>query len=1435
MQVDNAVKAYVKNSQYEKAASLYKETNQTEKAIKVLLLDKQGKLLPNALQLAMEYTNTEPDVPLEIGCSVNEVAQRTAHYYLQKGKTGKAIDCVDHFSEVKDKVSFLKTASSKVPELIDEAINVLFKAKQYNDFYHLLKGKEKFERGKEIAGKLQNDRVCCEFLLLSVKKKLLKVDEYTKEDKVKEANMLEEACKKLHHNDLTLTLQVELICGILNEEPQACFNVCKKLINNVNHFGAIEALNAAFCLKEPNLDIDKIIVIVNCLQIAYKIINEIKSSAKLSLQHLQHCRKFYLFEQSEARFFLPPHQFYWIPALKNKHLPEPDSDGMVQFDALTTYKILEQHLTRIAHEWLQLDLEKHLYNMMISEGYSSLKCLDIQSFTKKCYKMSDYLICCIKLIEISHCHLGNNSIKSCDVGGKIHDWKDLSVYASSRILDIFSPQWRYFLKISESDIEIIKKSKITCDCLRKMLHSGNDVANDINIFLRNWRILKLTGSDISTLINCLQNEEAKLVSKLESKEVKSDQTNPGFKDEKRSELAKSEVAPADEQKEQKSNGRQESKNEKLVKSEESSTTIEKSKESSSMKYEQSNEESKECLQDKEKLKDTKENIKKPNNVREKQNAAIFIKTESGYSHSFFTWLDSCAHLENGNFMGFAEGVIKRLLILIAKRKSFNPKITVMNITSVLEVLCIGLFASLKAAARHAYKTNLLILFPKFYEHFVTSYDPINFTSHAFLDLVTTSVEKSENLRQLYDSCLHLLQRILQLLLGNIEPSFNVLYHAALRSVSNHGFERCLVLCLSLLGNLWPLLHRVQQVNLLHMYETMRVVLDSQSQNIEKNSPQLFAIIRGISKIKDTKNIFTMLLNIHESNQSYTVNLQYQIESGLFSFDKIRSHQFPTYEFKSSKHIASNAKKLSQGQPHQLQHHKKSNTSIPKSQQQLPASPAEKPMSYTEAVKQSTSEAIPTCSSTQLDASEMSHEGQISESHPNHEISDTEKENIPVTNSELSPHFSESLQCNDAVATVHTPLLTGYTVPMLSTSRVTPNILGNLRELELTNQSTLDNPQHKLDGSAESDDEKTILSHGNVEQCEATVDQTRVFHDDTTNAELQPLFTMAAYSDLPVSHSGTDVETAAADSHQLQHALNFAESQNAVIENTVPFQSRLKPDAESFIPAGTSASSSSVNPRQVQELTLQTMHSPSNIYQPASTFSQEPFFPAAAYGINTIPQPQPVQYYPVIGQYMSTYAMPDPFLYGQPTYQSLYPSVPWPYIPMDNVPTAPYANQEDVELEDFNYYSSGTTRNEYVEASGDENMSNLPNNCHACGHMHGFEDEKSKAEHYASPEHLKNTELYSAYQATIKKYAKDVDDARKIIESANTYTGTSHPVHLIRTQIVKIKEWKNRFDREIGQIEDKFDWSTGQSEIEHHINELNRLKERYEKLKTFKLQ
>ena len=1414
--------------------------NETEKAIKILLLDKTGKMLPKALQLALDYTKTVPDKSLGVGCSVNEIAQRTAHYYLEKDETRKAIDCVKYFSKVKDKVNFFKNAESKAkaPELFNKAINVLLEAGYYDDLYHLLKGKEKFERGAEIAEQLQNSHVCCEFLLLLAKKKLLK-DEYTKDEKEEEATMLEKACNKLDCTDKSFMLQVELICGILREKPLVCFNVCKKFITNINHFGAIEALNAAICLKTPiDLDIHNITVIVNCLQIAFKIVNEIKSSTKLSSQHLQHCRKFYLFEQSEDTFFLPPQQYYWVPALKNEHLPQPDSDGMVQFNEHKTYKILEQHITGITHKWLQLDLENALFNIMTTEEYRSLnsvldKRLDISEFVKKCYKMSDYLLCCIKLIEISHCHCENETKIQCNVADKKLDkWEKLRKYASHRILDIFSPQWRYFFKFTKADTHQIKKSKVTCDCLLRMLRLGDEFTSDINIFLHNWHILKITGSDISTLIKCLLNEEAKLATKLESKKVENDQTtkiSKSEREEKPCEINKLQTVLT-----------------RMLKSEESLVATEKPKELL-QKHELSSNlnEKSEDLKDKETFKDSKENI---NKQYVHEIPAVFIKTGIGYSHCFFVWLLSCELLENGNFMGFAEGIIKRLFILIAKRKSFKPKITVMNITSILEILSIGLFASLKAAAAHAYKTNPLILFPKFYEHCITSYDPINFTSDSFLDLVTTFIVKSKNLEQLYDSCLHLLQRILQLLLGKIEPSFNVLRHASRTSFNNHGFERCLVLCLSIFGNLYPLLNKPQQANVYYLYMAINEVVYLHSQIIEENLPQLFTIIQDMSTIKSTEMIFTILLHIQESNQSHMISLQYQIQKKLFSFDEIKLPQFPTYEFKSSKH-ASDPQKSRQEPQYKLQPHKKPNVSIPKVQQRIVPHSAEKATSYTAAV----TKLVPDKSTQPKSALEMSHisENVINESDQDQGETSIAERNLSVTYSESSTDKSlcTILPSNEAIpTTIHPPQQIEYTVPLHSSSSgVMQSVLGDSELLDTFNQSTfkkglVDIQQINPDGSVKLDqqkNEKENLSlplfqpQSNMEIFETTVDQTQEqFHlpqayDDkrkNADAKSQSLSTPTAHSESVFSHSSTDaVEsfTSTSDQH-VQHA----PSQRVITEDiNVLFKSRLKPDAKSFEPAGTfrpssSPSTTSGNMRQVQEPTLQAMHASSS-YQLAGSLVQEPSFPVA---VNTIPQPLVVPPYHVMGPYMST---PGMYFYNQPMlfpYQPLHPNMPWP-----NVPISPQA--DFLEFEDLKYYSFAGTTN--VEASGNKNATNFPNDCIACGHMHAFEDEKSKANHYASTEHLNNTELYSAYQETVKKYAKDIDDARKIVKCATVHTGTSHEDRLIQAQVKKIIEWKNKFDRERSHIEDKFDWTTGQQFIENSANEIKALRKHYEELKKYK--
>ena len=146
-----------------------------------------------------------------------------------------------------------------------------------------------------------------------------------------------------------------------------------------------------------------------------------------------------------------------------------------------------------------------------------------------------------------------------------------------------------------------------------------------------------------------------------------------------------------------------------------------------------------------------------------------------------------------------------------------------------------------------------------------------------------------------------------------------------------------MLCLSLFGNLWPLLHERDQQNILQLLGMMCEVLYLQTETIKNNFPELFANLQRIFTIKTTKDVFNILFNIQKSNQSNIINLQYQVKTKTFSFDKIPPHQFPTSVFKPSRYASTSfPRNIKQWQ--QLQHTKpNASTPLPKSYQQPPTS------------------------------------------------------------------------------------------------------------------------------------------------------------------------------------------------------------------------------------------------------------------------------------------------------------------------------------------------------------------------------------------------------------------------------------------------------------------------------------------------------------------
>ena len=902
-----------------------------------MLLDAQGKLLPDALELALDYTAGENGSSLDPGCSVNVIAQRAAEFYIQNRNIKNAVKCAEHFTETRDKISLFKKAGLK-----DQVLEFLNADKNYNEMYRLFKGWELFERGAEVAEKLGDNKTYCEFLLFVVKKKLQNEQEYNEECKLKDAEILENAGKKLLSGDTKLLMQ--LICAKLRKDAGACFNLCKKFIDANNHFGAIEALNAAFTIKKPNLDInelgitsvlDKVSLVISIIQYAQDIIIGIETPGMLTTQLLK-CRKFYQFEQSEDTYYSPPSQFYWTPNL-TVLCKSQDSDGMIQFDKRVLYEEIQRHCNDMIDNWLEIKPEKVIFELMNSKEYHSLNSTfdNYSNFAETCSKynsVQEYLHCCIKLVDIASFHFDKRKRK-CSVEDK--DWVYLREYGNKRISKLFSPQWNYYLPYSRNEVEMVNRSKGVCKCLSSRLKPRDEVKHDINSFLFNWRICKLTNRSLELELEvCLKEEETKWneikvqketeqskVEQNENGEAKQENTTNETKDEAHSE-----------------NPKKENKHKELEKKQE--------------KFQK--------------------HIETP--------GVLLVDRNSGYHHGFFTWLKCCELLENGNFLGFAEGLIKKLLFLIVKRKSIKPKIQVLDLISLLEVTCTGLFGSLQVA--NIIK-NVSILLPESYEHTVKAFDGINSAKCTLLNSVANSATEMVHSKNMSDLSLHLLQQTLFLLLGGIGPSFNVLRHAASHhtTVINNGFERCLGLCLCLYGNLSPLMNKEDSYHAhITLYTELNLIL-KQSHDIPEAHPLtscypgLLEIVKQFNTMQDVNESFEILATIQQHYNYSMASLKFHSKDKLFTFRHMNPKEFQHKQ--SVMHQKDNPRQPNQShkqpvhkkQQHHVQHSQQQSSNKPNAQRKETeqiSSEQNVPMNYKAAVKQSNAKS---CTENQINVLE----------------------------------------------------------------------------------------------------------------------------------------------------------------------------------------------------------------------------------------------------------------------------------------------------------------------------------------------------------------------------------------------------------------------------------------------------------------------------------
>ena len=822
------MKAYHKCGNLTEVANIQKKLGNVEGAIQTLMMDSKGTLFPAALKLAVEYSKDKMCAPLKKECSVNEVAHLTASYYLKTNRKELAVECVELFTEVKDKINFLKRAG-----FIDEAVSILQKAKQYDNLYRLLKGQGMFTKGASISSKLHDYENHCVFLLLSIKAKLYEatiVSEdnttiakpYSVQERQDDAAELHKAGKEL--KDGEIKLQVDLMCGILRENVHVCYNI-SKCFTYLNPFGSAEALNAAISIHSqkdmPSLSTPQVSSILTCLRVMLDISEALKDPDAINQQVALQCLKFYDFEKSDETLFLPLKQYYWIPELAKDAMPQTDSDGMIQLRVADVYKTVQKHVISLACGCLQLKMDEYLYEQINAEKYAMLNMAltkPDKDFAVSCSStrdLSSYLHHCAQLIEVGYYHSEFDSYQP-SKDAKFNLASSMIHFGSNRLVNAFSPQWNFYLPLTRKDIKMVQFSKVVCHQINKSIDSiiekkKYDPARDINSFLYKWHFYKITGFDVAELEKPL-NEEAITV------------------------------------------------NEKIKQSSKTSFYL-------------------------------------PPPVFIKENVNI---SSAKYFHSFLIWSTTCKALTlNGRFMYFAEGVVKRLLLLIAKNRYIQAKISALNAVSMLEIISVGLLGVLQASAAHVGYAEILVIVPQLYEHAVQLFDDLNAGERNknmwLLSAVVHTVTKTpaKKLEKLYLDALRLLQRVVCILVGLEVPSFNILTYAQGKSVYNNGFERCFVLCLCLLGNLAPLIPD-RDIQAIHSSICSLAINMQHLQSTLQDRLHLLNAIKRVAMACDIKDVFSIVHDLQQKYSSYMMCQRYTYDIKPFSFNRIDPRYFPQH-------------------------------------------------------------------------------------------------------------------------------------------------------------------------------------------------------------------------------------------------------------------------------------------------------------------------------------------------------------------------------------------------------------------------------------------------------------------------------------------------------------------------------------------------------------
>ena len=124
-------------------------------------MDETGILLPDALKMTINAN------PPKSESFINDIALKTANYYLKVNKPGYALQTA-MFIAVDKRIHFYKSN-----EFVDECIDILQRTRRLKELYCFLKGHNKLEEGANIAKKFNDTNEYVMFVLLIIRSKLL--------------------------------------------------------------------------------------------------------------------------------------------------------------------------------------------------------------------------------------------------------------------------------------------------------------------------------------------------------------------------------------------------------------------------------------------------------------------------------------------------------------------------------------------------------------------------------------------------------------------------------------------------------------------------------------------------------------------------------------------------------------------------------------------------------------------------------------------------------------------------------------------------------------------------------------------------------------------------------------------------------------------------------------------------------------------------------------------------------------------------------------------------------------------------------------------------------------------------------------------------------------------------------------------------------------